>query len=148
MNIKQATYDKNLFRYFLSADGDLSSWYNWIIALMVVFGIKINPKDMPLITQCTGRSIVPSAGFQTALFLTGRRSGKSRISSIIGAFIAILSGAEKNLAAGETGLIAILAPTKKQAREHRSVDSRRTELAHIPVPLGQPARELSDESDR
>jgi len=48
--------------------------------------------------------------------LTGRRSGKSRISAVVGAFEAALSGREKLLAKGEQGMVAILAPTKKQGR--------------------------------
>ncbi len=69
-----------------------------------------------LIRKCTGRDPdkLPKDGFQTALFLTGRRSGKSRIAAVIGAYSAALAGLEKNLAAGEPGLVVIVSPSKRQ----------------------------------
>src|SRR5262249_26817499 len=51
-----------------------------------------------------------------ALFLTGRRSGKSRIAAIIGAYMAALSGAEKRLSKGEMGLVSVISPSKNQSR--------------------------------
>ena len=118
MNIIQAIKDKNLFRPFIGKD--LKTWRNWLIALCVLYGLKIKytPYTTDLIKQCTGRNIkqLSSDGFNTALFLTGRRSGKSRKAAVIGAFEATLSGREKLLAQGETGMVVIIAPTKKQGR--------------------------------
>ena len=118
MNIIKAIKDKNLFRRFIG--NELDSWRNWLIALRALYGIKIKPTPYvtDLVHLCTGRDIdlLPADGFDAALFLTGRRSGKSKIAAIIGAFEAALSGREKLLAKGEMGLVAIIAPTKKQAR--------------------------------
>jgi hypothetical protein len=50
------------------------------------------------------------------LFLTGRRSGKSRIAAVIGAYEAALAGHETKLAKGERGVVPICAPTKAQGR--------------------------------
>ena len=119
MNIINAITDKHLFRNFLEdRKGKLSSWLNWSIALRAVYGLPIKKKHSDLILSCTGRALnlLPKDGFNTALFLTGRRSGKSRISAIVGAYEAVLSGREKLLAKGEIGLVAIIAPTTKQAR--------------------------------
>jgi hypothetical protein len=71
-----------------------------------------------LVRQCTGRdpAQLPRTGFDTALFLTGRRSGKSRTAAIIGAFEATLAGHEHKLARGERGVVPILAPSKQQSR--------------------------------
>lgn len=118
MNIIQAIRDEQLFRPFLAdRSGSLRSWHNWMSALRAVYGLGIRkPKNIELVTACTGRTQLPAKGFSQALFLTGRRSGKSRIAAIIGAYEAALSGKEKLLAAGELGMVAIIAPTRKQAR--------------------------------
>ncbi|MBL7146522.1 MAG: hypothetical protein ISS76_19945 [Phycisphaerae bacterium] len=116
MNIIDAIKDQNLFRPFLEdGKGKLSTWSNWMVALRFLYGLPIT-KSIQLIEQCTGRKKLSPNGFDTALFLTGRRSGKSRIAAVIGAFEAALSGREKLLAKGEIGMVAILAPTQKQGR--------------------------------
>jgi hypothetical protein len=117
MNIIEAIKDKNLFKPFV--DKDLTSWHNWFTALRCLYGLPIRkPQSLELITKCTGRepASLPKEGFDTALFLVGRRSGKSKISSVVGAFEGGMSGREKLLSKGEMGVVAILAPTKKQGR--------------------------------
>lgn len=119
ITITKAIKDPNLFRPFLEdGEGKISTWRNWLIALRVLYGLSLNQNKRALIKKCTGRDIdkLPENGFKTALFLTSRRSGKSRISSVVGAYEAVLSGKEKLLAKGETGMVAILAPTAKQGR--------------------------------
>ena len=120
MNILRTIQDDNLFRPFLAdGKGKLKTWTNWSVALRVLYGLKLDiTKHTQLVEDCTGRRIksMPKGGFQQALFLTGRRSGKSRIAAIIGAYESCLSGREKTLAAGELGLVAVVAPSKKQGR--------------------------------
>lgn len=115
MNVIDAIQDANLFRPFL---GDLTTWENWLTALGVLYGKRVHPRYRDLIRTCTGRDrrLLPRDGFDTALFLTGRRSGKSRVASIVGAYESALAGHEKKLAKGEKGLVAVCAPTKQQAR--------------------------------
>jgi hypothetical protein len=117
VNIIQAIEDKNLFRPFLDARGDLSSWQRWLTALRVLHGLPLGPADAEIIRACTGRdpAKLPS-GFRTALFLIGRRSGKSRIAALIAAFEAALSGRERLLSPGEIGLVAVISPTRFQSR--------------------------------
>lgn len=116
MNIIEAIKDRNLFRPFLG--DDLSTWKTWLAALRVLYGLRIPQPYHGVIKQCTGRDPLkmPKTGFDTTLFLTGRRSGKSRISAIIAAYEAILAGHEKKLAKGEFGVVPVIAPTKSQAR--------------------------------
>ena len=118
MNIIKAIKDENLFKPFLKdGQGKLSTWLNWMVALRCLYGLPIKKdKNLALIKECTGRNSLPPDGFDTALLLTGRRSGKSKISAIIGAYESTLSGREKLLSKGELGMVAILAPTKKQGR--------------------------------
>jgi hypothetical protein len=116
MNIIEALQDDHLFRPFL---GDLSTWAPWKAALRALYGLERPfPQIGERIAQCTGRdpAKLPSDGFQAALFLTGRRSGKSRISAVIGAYEAVLAGHEAKLAPGEQGLVAVCAPSRRQSR--------------------------------
>ncbi len=115
MNIIEAIKDENLFRPFFGEN--LTSWKPWLIALRVLYGLPVTSKfGRNLIRECTGRDPrkLPPEGFDTALFLTGRRSGKSRISAVIGAYAGVLSGAHSKLAAGETGLVPVITPTIRQ----------------------------------
>lgn len=116
MNLLQAVHDENLFQPFLGED--LASWRSWFAALRALYGLPIGEKGSEVVRQCAGRDaeVLPSQGFGTALFLTGRRSGKSRIAAIIGAYEAVLAGHELKLAKGERGVVAICAPSKSQGR--------------------------------
>lgn len=90
-----------------------------MVALRAVYGLPIRAKaSKTLLKQCTGRnaSRLPKRGFDVSLFLTGRRSGKSRCSSALSAQAAVLAGLEKRLAKGEKGLVPIICPTKQQGR--------------------------------
>lgn len=116
MNILQAIKDEHLFRPFLGEQ--LESWKPWSIALRSLYGLPVrNAQSRELVQRCTGRDAneLPEDGFQTALFLVGRRSGKSRISSVIGAFEALFGGHETRLAKGETGILPIISPSRYQS---------------------------------
>jgi hypothetical protein len=119
VNIIQAVQHQDLFRDFLSdSKNSLDSWQNWMTAMRVLYGLGIKEEEHKLIKRCTGRNPkkLPDNGFKTALFLCGRRSGKSRCSSVITIFESLFTGAEKKLASGEMGLIPVISPTKKQSR--------------------------------
>lgn len=116
MTILEAIRDEHLFRPFLGEQ--LESWKPWSIALRCLYGLPVRAvKSKELVHQCTGRHAdeLPAAGFQTALFLVGRRSGKSRISAVIGAFEVLFGGHETRLAKGETGIIPIISPSRYQS---------------------------------
>lgn len=120
IDIVSAIKDKNLFRPFLAnQDDSLRSWRAWLVALRVLYGLPIKGSyARKLIRQCTGRDPrkLPEGGFDTAIFLTGRRSGKSRIAAVIGAYEGVLSGSYKKLSPGETGLVPVITPTLRQGR--------------------------------
>jgi len=114
MNILKAIRDDNLFAPFFSHP---ASWQNWFTALKVIYGLPVAGEQAQAVAyQCTGREDFLDEGFDTALFLTGRRSGKSRVAATIAAYEAVLAGHEAKLAKGECGVVAICAPTKWQGR--------------------------------
>lgn len=117
MNIIEAIKHPELFRPFLAdRNNSLATWFNWMAVLRVLYGLPL--KREKFLKQCTGRDACtfPANGFETALYLCGRRSGKSRIAAVIGAFEATMAGHENKLAPGESGLVAICAPSKNQGR--------------------------------
>ena len=120
MNILECVNDPNLFKPFL---GDyLTSWRHWLTALKCLYGLPVHESEHELIRQCTGRDpgALPQEGFQSALFLVGRRSGKSRIAALAAAFEAALSNREQLLSRGELGMVAVVSPTRSQSRIVRS----------------------------
>ena len=116
MNIIEAVKDEEIFRPFLGEE--LESWRAWMIALRALYGLPIrSEKGKELVCQCTGRDIeeLPEDGFNAAIFLVGRRSGKSRIAAVIGAFEALFGEHETRLAKGETGIVPIISPSRYQS---------------------------------
>lgn len=115
MNILDAIRDEKLFRPFLGKK--LSSWKPWLVALRALYGLPLKPEHGDLIRECTGRdpSELPPGGFRSALFLTGRRSGKSRTAAVVAGFESLFGGHETKLAPGEVGLVAIVSPTRQQS---------------------------------
>ena len=116
MNIVEAIRDERLLKPFF---GTLETWRPWLTALRALYGLPIRKtKSCQLVKQCTGRSAatLPADAFSAALYLTGRRSGKSRVSAAIAAFEAVLAGHQRKLAKGERGVVPVVAPTKNQGR--------------------------------
>jgi hypothetical protein len=118
VDILRAIRDPNLLGPYLAPDGDLASWSNWLTFLKVLYGLKIPASEHELVRACTGRdpALLPKDGFDEALLLCGRRSGKSKTTALIGSFEAVLTGREKRVSRGEIPLVAVLSPTKMQSR--------------------------------
>jgi hypothetical protein len=120
MNIIKAIHDEGLFRNFLAVEKKgLNTWLPWMTALRCLYGLPIAEHRHDFVKQLTGRDAdsMPNGGFKTALFLTGRRSGKSRCGAAIpAAYEAVLAGHEKKLAKGEKGIVAVCSPTRSQSR--------------------------------
>ena len=114
-SIVDAILDENLFRPFFGES--LNSWKRWITLLKAIYGLPIrSDASRRTIREVTGRdpdSLNPD-GYQTTLIVCGRRSGKSRMAAVIGAYSAALAGLESKLDVGEQGLIAVVGPTAKQ----------------------------------
>lgn len=109
-------------------------------ALRAMYGLPIKSKSF--LRGATGRSRFPSSGFREALFLTGRRSGKSRISSVIGAYEAAISGRWNRLSRGEIGLVTVTSPTRVQSRIVRAY--MRALFDSTPMLKAQVAKDTKD----
>ena len=119
MNIVQAVQSEQLFRPYLttSTSGSLHSWQGWMSVLKLIYGLPTDREERRLLRRLTGRKRVRDVGpFQESLMCCGRRSGKSKIASLICAFEACFGGHERKLSAGEIGVVCILSPTLRQSR--------------------------------
>jgi hypothetical protein len=120
LDILSAVQDPNLFLPYVAGepDGDLATWANWLAFLRTLYGLPLPDDDRETVKRCTGRvpDLLPSGGFNEALLLCGRRSGKSKIIALVGAAEAVLSGKEAGLSRGEIGMVAVLSPTRFQSR--------------------------------
>jgi hypothetical protein len=114
LTIVDAIKDPNIFRPFFV---DLDTWKSWRAVLHCIYGLPQLDKHRRLVQECTGRDPgrMPIEGFRSTVLLTGRRSGKSRVVSVVCAFEALFAGHEKRLSKGEQGLVACISPTRRQS---------------------------------
>jgi phage terminase large subunit-like protein len=128
ITITKAMSDANLFEpYLRGRHKDLSSWEAWRVCLKAVYGRPITSTfGKKLVEECTGRSVdeLNPDGYDEALLLCGRRSGKSRIAGLVAGYESTLSGREANLDPGELGLVTVVSPTKMQSKiVHRYIEA-------------------------
>jgi len=67
----------------------IDQWKAWIAFLKAFYGLAMTEEEWAIFKECTGRNIVPDGGFDTAVLICGRRSGKSFISSFCAALTAL-----------------------------------------------------------
>jgi hypothetical protein len=85
------------------------------VFLKAVFRLPMERDEISVFQKCTSRDSLPAAGFKEACAVVGRRRGKSRIGALIGVFIGCFYDFKPYLAAGEVGMILILARNRDQA---------------------------------
>ena len=90
------------------------TWEAWRAFLAALFGLPACTQYADTIRACTGRQTLPTMPAREAWMVVGRRGGKSRLA----AFLAVYCAAFKTyrLAAGERGVVMVLAADRKQAR--------------------------------
>jgi hypothetical protein len=112
IDIVQALRNPKLFGSLFKS---LDTWAAWVVFLKAIFGLAMDPGELELYRKCTGRLYPPVGGFKEAAAIVGRRGGKSRVGALIGVFIGCFYDFKPYLAAGEVGMILILARNRDQA---------------------------------
>jgi len=113
-NIIEAWESNDYFRPLFGKD--LSSWKGWRTFLKALYGIPFADDEERLLFQLGTLRETPSAeGYPEAYAIVGRRGGKSRISSLIAAYEAVLGGWSDRVAAGERAWVFVIATDKSQA---------------------------------
>ena len=113
MDIISAIQSDTLFK---SVFKDLSSWSSWMSLLKAFFAIEMTDRDLDLYRECTGRETPPVQPFRELWCVSGRRGGKSFMSSIIAVYLALFHDYCEFLAPGELGSILIISSDKAQSQ--------------------------------
>lgn len=92
------------------------TWAAWRVVLAALFGLPVADKDQALLHQLTGRTQPPTSQAREAFFIVGRRGGKSRLAALVAVFLACLRDYSTILAAGERGVVMLIASDRRQAR--------------------------------
>jgi hypothetical protein len=105
------------------------SWGPWKTFLKALFGLPMTAEELETFRRFTGHRRAPTTQFTEAFIVAGRRAGKSRISAMIGAFLAGFRNYDGVLSPGEVGVVMLLAADKRQARILKNyVDAFFTEI--------------------
>lgn len=91
------------------------TWAAWRMVARLIDGDAhlLNAQDRELALRLTGRSVLPASSPRELYVGAGRRSGKSRFGSVVATWLAAQEYPQ--LAAGETAIVAHIAPDKRQA---------------------------------
>jgi hypothetical protein len=89
-------------------------WSAWRAFLLALRGEPMSAAEGTVYTQCTGRQQPPSAPFNEAWIVAGRRARKSAIAAVLGCHLAVYHKWPR--APGESVRVLIIAVNKDQAK--------------------------------
>src|SRR5580704_6397269 len=110
---------------------DPKSWAAWRTLLKALFALPLNADELALYKQCTGRSEPPTAPFDEAALVIGRRGGKSFIIALVAVYLAVFRDYSAYVIPGERLVLPVVASDKKQARS--VFKYAQALLTHVPV---------------
>jgi len=113
MNIIESIHNKDIF---LDSFDDLNTWGAWQVYLKALFGLEMAAAEVEIYSKHTGCKAVPAGPNKISYVLSGRRSGKSKISSLLACYIATSRDWSRVLSPGEQGYIFLIANDKEQAK--------------------------------
>jgi len=113
MNIIESIHNKAIFR---NSFEDLKTWQAWEIYLKALFGLEMSKSELKVYKKNTGSKRPPKDISKISYVLSGRRSGKSKISSLLACYLATYRDWNRVLSPGEQGYIFLIANDKSQAR--------------------------------
>jgi hypothetical protein len=92
------------------------SWAPWRAFLGAFFGLPLDDEQRAIYRAHTGRTKPPMAPSREAWVIAGRRAGKSRVAALVATYLAGFRDYSSVLAAGERGVVMVLAADTRQAR--------------------------------
>jgi hypothetical protein len=110
VDLLAALDDDQVFRPFFPSP----SWDRWRVFCRALTGSPMSEAELSVYRSCTGRQEPPPRPASEGWVIAGRRSGKSRIASVIATHLAALAPTDR-LALGELGVVLICAVDKAQA---------------------------------
>jgi hypothetical protein len=124
--IDRALTDRNLLG---AALGDAAPWSAWIAVLRAAHALPLSDEERELFVQVAGDRHPPTERVRELWAVIGRRGGKSRIAAALAVYQACF--VEHHLAAGEVGMVLVLAAARDQTK--RVFDYARAFLENSPV---------------
>jgi hypothetical protein len=109
--IDEALRDESLLG---AALGDPKTWTTWLAVLCAAFGLPLDAEQLEIFFAVAGGRAPPTQRVRELWAIIGRRAGKSRVAAAIAVFLAIF--VRYRLAAGEHGMVLVLAASQEQAR--------------------------------
>lgn len=110
-SLREALEDDRLLGQAIAGD----SWAIWRALLMGIMGERLTPEERELFTLVTGRAQEPDERVEEFWGIMGRRSGKTRAIATLSSYLATCVDWEDCLAAGERGVLPVLAASTTQA---------------------------------
>jgi len=92
------------------------SWDAWKAFLATAYNIPVSVPRAEVVRTCTGLAGAPGEPIREAFVVSGRRSGKSRVASLIAVYEAAFVDHRERLAPGETAVVGLIARDRSQAR--------------------------------
>jgi hypothetical protein len=109
--MREALADPAIFGDVLPGE----TWAAWRVLLIASRGERLLDAERSIFTALTGRECEPEAPVEELWGIVGRRGGKSRAFSVLGAYLAALVDYSAVQAPGERLKLAIMASTTNQA---------------------------------
>jgi hypothetical protein len=78
--------------------------------------LSLDPDQLTLYRQCTGRASPPSAPFRSVFMSIGRRGGKSVWMALMAVYLAVFRDWRSKLTAGERAVILLVAGDRQQSK--------------------------------
>jgi hypothetical protein len=91
-----------------SLGGD--SWRAWRVLLLAAMGEELEPEELTIFKEFTGRDKPPPQRIDEFWCAIGRRGGKSRAMAALAVCLAGLFDYKDKLVRGERGIVVLLAP--------------------------------------
>jgi hypothetical protein len=111
IDIARALTDKRLLG---AALGEIATWSTWVAVLKATFGLPLTAEELAVFENVAGGRAPPNKRVRELWAVIGRRGGKSRIAAALACFLALF--VKYKLAAGERGMILVLASSVEQAK--------------------------------
>src|SRR6266545_8279334 len=92
-----------------------NSWTTWRVLLIAAVGEPLTDDERVIFKTFTGRDHEPGQMIDTALCVSGRRSGKTTAMAALVVWLSCLCDWSEDLSLGERGTALYLAPTQDQA---------------------------------
>jgi hypothetical protein len=97
-----------------AALGDIGTWATWIAVLKAAFALPLSDDERATFMSVAGGRVPPLKRTRELWCIIGRRGGKSRMAAALAIYFALF--VKYKLAAGERGMVLVLAATTDQAK--------------------------------